>query len=169
MRRVVLSLVATFTLAGAAALAAPALAGDGYGYGHDRGYVERDYAFYGYSGDGAVTRVRRDGNVFYRAYNSWDGYYRHRGLGYWERPSDRYYGYGYGWGYYGGRYANRWANNWNCGCEGYGYRGRHYGYGRGYYGEGGAYYTPGYGWYDPNGRGYSRGGYGDDDGDGDED
>ncbi|MBS0297614.1 MAG: hypothetical protein JSR45_14995 [Proteobacteria bacterium] len=158
MRRALPSIVATATLAGAAALAAPALAGDGYGYGHDRGYVERDYAFYGYSSDGALTRVRRDGNVFYRAYNSWDGYYRHR-LGYWERPSDRY---GYGWGYYGRGYGyrHRGYGYGDCGCDGY--EGRYGGEGYG----GGAYYTPGYGWYDPNGgRGYGRGGYGDDDGD----
>ena len=58
--------------------------------------VAGDYG-YGYGVGGYAENVRRDGNVSYNAYNSHDGYARGR-LGYWERPGDRYYGYGRGYG-----------------------------------------------------------------------
>jgi hypothetical protein len=153
MSRVVLSLAAAGACAAATLLlAAPVSAGD-YGSRHHD------------------SNVWRDGNVFYNAYNSYDGYYRHnRGLGYWERPSDRYNGY------------RSWGSHYGYRDEGYGYGDRDdsyddegYGDGDGYGGRdryrgghGGAYY-PGYGWYQPR-HGARRFGCGEDrdcDGDGD--
>ncbi|HWE47597.1 MAG TPA: hypothetical protein VG407_16375 [Caulobacteraceae bacterium] len=155
MRHAMLSL-AVAALAAALALSAPgkSLAGDPYAYGtYETGYDT------GWYGDGGwYDDVRRDGNVFYNAYNSYDGYYRHRYGGYWERPYDGY-GYGYGYGY-------------GCDeCGGYGYGGYGYGdggYGYGYgdegYGDGGYYggsgyprrngkvYYSNYGNYDPSHR-----------------
>lgn len=98
--------------------------GDGSGWGHDR---------HGYG--------QRNGNIFYRAYNSYDG--DRRDLGYWERPHDRWSGYDCAW---------------TTGC-GY-YPRRAYGYGS--YGYGSSYnygyaYRRGYD-SDRNGRAY--GGYG---------
>ena len=109
MRHAVLSLAAA-ALAAAFALGAPgkSLAGDPYAYGT----YEADY---GADGDGYgdghwYDNVRRDGNVFYNAYNSYDGYDRHRYGGYWRRPYDDYgYGYsdyGYDDGYYDGDYGD---------------------------------------------------------------
>jgi hypothetical protein len=106
-----------------------------------------DYGWYGDGYDGGwYTDVRRDGNVFYNAYNSYDGYYRHSYGGYWDRPYDGYdggccagggYGYGYGYGYGGDYDAD----------DGYvGYRG----------GYGGRVYYPNYGYVDVTGRARHR-------------
>jgi hypothetical protein len=140
MRHAMLSF-AVAALAGALALSAPgkSLAGDPYAYGT----YEADYGAdgYGYGDGGWYDNVRRDGNVFYNAYNSYDGYDRHRYGGYWERPYDGY-GYGSGYGY---------------GCDG---DCAGYGYGNGYYSgrydrsayprRNGKFYYPDYGDYDPS-------------------
>jgi hypothetical protein len=123
MRHAVLSLAAA--LAAVLALSAPAAsqAGDRWGDG--------------WGGDGAWTEVHRDGNVFYNAYNSQDGYYRDRVYGgYWSRPGDEE---GYG-----------------CGeCDGYGYD-QGYGYAGGYRdgwsGDGRRIFYPGYGYVDASRR-----------------
>jgi hypothetical protein len=113
MRYAVLSLAAA--VAALLALGAPAksLAGDernpAYGsyeasYGADR-WDDGDW----YDGDGGWSAdVRRDGNVLYNAYNSYDGYARHRYGDYWVRPGD-YDGddYGYQGGYDGAYYGDQ--------------------------------------------------------------
>jgi hypothetical protein len=96
-RHAVLSL-AVAALAAALALGAPgkSLAGD-----PAYGTYETDYDG-GWNGDGGwYDDVRRDGNVSYNAYNSYDGYARHRYGDYWRRPYDGY-GYDGGYGYEGG-------------------------------------------------------------------
>lgn len=143
----------TFVLAGSAALvlaAAPAFAGDDwagrgdYGWGGFTGYG-RGVAHEGYSPWGGCcwqTRVRRDGNAPYRAFNSSDGYRRY------------YYGYaGYGWGEGWGR--RNWA--WDCsyGCYGYG---GYEGYG-GYNGYRAAYRRYGGYWTRPSDVYYGGWGY----------
>jgi hypothetical protein len=136
MRHAALSLVSA-ALAAVLALSAPgkSLAGDPYGYGS----YEADYGDGWYGDGGWYDNVRRDGNVFYNAYNSYDGYYRHRYGGYWERPYD---GYGYGYdGYYGGGYGD--------GYYGGGYYGGGYAYGA-YVRRNGRLYYPNYGNYDPS-------------------
>ena len=139
MRTAVLSL-ASAVLAAALAFGAPgkSLAGDPYAYGT----YEADYGAEGYDG-GWYDNVRRDGNVFYNAYNSYDGYARHRYGGYWERPYDSY---GYGYGGYG----------YGCGddCSGYGYGDGDYdGYDRSAYPRrNGKLYYSDYGNYDPSHR-----------------
>lgn len=131
MRHAVLSLAAA-ALAAAFALSAPgkSLAGDPYAYGT----YEADYGDGSWDG-GWYDNVRRDGNVFYNAYNSYDGYDRHRYGGYWERPYD---GYGYGYGY-----------GCDQGCYGDSYYQGGY-YGGGYQRRNGKLYYSDYGNYDPS-------------------
>jgi hypothetical protein len=149
-------------LAAAAALAAalPAQAGDDwgdYGWGGFGGWG--GHSGYGRPDSGWRERVRRDGNVVYQAYNSWDGYDRdywgyaydrydgadgygwsrweHRRYGgYWTRPSDRRaYGYGYGYG------TERWRGRrqgWRGGFDEYAYKARCQGR-EGYYGRANPY------------------------------
>ena len=127
MRSALFTLSAIGAVAAGVALAAAttsAVAGDYYGHSYGYGSGYESYTFGG--GYGYDAWARRDGNVFYNAYNSHDGYRRHQG--YWERPSDRWngyrcawttgcgyyprYGYGYGhrWSYGGGRIPYGWSD-----------------------------------------------------------
>ncbi len=125
MLRTVLGVMAGAVLVGGLSLLAPlpGVAGD---YGRYEGYGSFGYGY------GGTEYVRRDGNVSYNAYNSYDGY--RRGLGYWDRPGDGYrYGYGYGRGY--GRYGDHDRDDYRDDRDdrrgyGYGYRNRD-GYGSG--------------------------------------
>ncbi len=134
-RHTVLSLAAA-ALVAALALGAP---GKSLAGGPAYGTYETDYDGGWYGDGGWYDDVRRDGNVFYNAYNSYDGYARHRYGGYWRRPNDDY---GYD-GYDGG-------NGYDNGYGG------DYGYGGAYPRRNGKLYYSNYGNYDPSQHAIAR-------------